>query len=199
MSSRELILKTIRRNRPAIDAPLPTPIPFTTAPVTMALIEQFRTALAIYGGKTLELPAGMSVQALIDELYPERPALCSATREIVGSHPIPAVNRPQELATIEIGVTRAAFGVAETGSVFLSETELQVNALGYLVERLIILLDPAVMLETLQEAYARPEFRTAGYAVLMTGPSATADIEGVLIRGAQGVRSLTVILCPRAG
>jgi len=27
----------------------------------------------------------------------------------------------------------------------------------------------------------------------MTGPSATADIEGVLIRGAQGIRSLTVI------
>jgi L-lactate dehydrogenase complex protein LldG len=27
----------------------------------------------------------------------------------------------------------------------------------------------------------------------VTGPSATADIEGVLIRGAQGVRSLTVI------
>jgi L-lactate dehydrogenase complex protein LldG len=28
----------------------------------------------------------------------------------------------------------------------------------------------------------------------MTGPSATADIEGVLIRGAQGIRSLTVVL-----
>jgi len=27
----------------------------------------------------------------------------------------------------------------------------------------------------------------------MTGPSATADIEGVLIRGAQGIRTLTVI------
>ena len=27
----------------------------------------------------------------------------------------------------------------------------------------------------------------------MTGPSATADIEGVLIRGAQGIRSLTVV------
>ena len=28
----------------------------------------------------------------------------------------------------------------------------------------------------------------------MTGPSATADMEGVLIHGAQGIRSLTVIL-----
>jgi L-lactate utilization protein LutC len=33
-----------------------------------------------------------------------------------------------------------------------------------------------------------------GYAVFHTGPSATGDIESVLIHGAQGVRSLTVIL-----
>ncbi|HVP10648.1 MAG TPA: LUD domain-containing protein, partial [Phycisphaerae bacterium] len=41
---------------------------------------------------------------------------------------------------------------------------------------------------------ARPEFRQMPYAVLHSGPSATADIEGVLILGAQGVRSLTVVL-----
>ena len=35
-------------------------------------------------------------------------------------------------------------------------------------------------------------------AVLMTGPSATADIEGVLVRGAQGIRSLKLIPAPRA-
>jgi L-lactate dehydrogenase complex protein LldG len=39
----------------------------------------------------------------------------------------------------------------------------------------------------------RDDFRDVRYAALVTGPSATADIEGVLIRGAQGVRSLTVV------
>jgi len=29
----------------------------------------------------------------------------------------------------------------------------------------------------------------------MTGPSATADIEGILVRCAQGIRSLTVVAC----
>jgi L-lactate dehydrogenase complex protein LldG len=43
--------------------------------------------------------------------------------------------------------------------------------------------------------YGDPRFKTARYAVLVTGPSATADIEGVLIRSAQG-RSLTVALIP---
>lgn len=36
-------------------------------------------------------------------------------------------------------------------------------------------------------------FKTARYAVLVTGPFATADIEGVLIQGARDVRSLTVL------
>jgi L-lactate dehydrogenase complex protein LldG len=46
------------------------------------------------------------------------------------------------------------------------------------------------------EAYQNPAFSTARYAVFHTGPSATGDIEGVLVHGAQGVRSLSVILTP---
>ena len=49
----------------------------------------------------------------------------------------------------------------------------------------------------MHRAYMRPEFRELPYAVLHSGPSATADIEGVLILGAQGVRSLTVVLASR--
>jgi L-lactate dehydrogenase complex protein LldG len=45
----------------------------------------------------------------------------------------------------------------------------------------------------LHDVYRQSGFFEARYAVLMTGPSATADIEGVLVRGAQGIRSLTVI------
>lgn len=195
MSSRDAILAAIRRNRPQVTTTLQAPLAFTPAPASAATIERFRAALAIYGGATLAPAQGQSVAELIDEIHPGKPSLCSATAEISGSHPLPAVDRPHDLATIEIGVVRAAFGVAETGSVFLSEAELRVNAIGYLVQHLVVLLDPAALLESLQEAYARPEFTRAGYAVLMTGASATADIEGVLIRGAQGVRSLTVILC----
>ena len=72
----------------------------------------------------------------------------------------------------------------------------RVNAIGYLVQHLVVLLDPMRIEDGLQEAYRRPDFRTARYAALVTGPSATADIEGIMIRGAQGVRSLTVALVP---
>lgn len=63
----------------------------------------------------------------------------------------------------------------------------------------MVLGDPADIVATIQAAYGRSEFARAAYAVPHTGPSATADVEGVPIHGAQGVRSLTVVLCPRDG
>jgi L-lactate dehydrogenase complex protein LldG len=83
--------------------------------------------------------------------------------------------------------------VAETGSVLLSEANLHINAVAYLAQHLIVLLDPADIVINLHHAYRRPEFRDRHYAAFHTGPSATADIEGVLIHGAQGVRSLSVL------
>jgi len=69
-----------------------------------------------------------------------------------------------------------------------------VSALGFLAQHLVVLLDPARIVPDMHHAYGcRSEF-DAAYGVFMTGPSATADIEGVLIHGAQGIRSLAVVL-----
>jgi L-lactate dehydrogenase complex protein LldG len=56
----------------------------------------------------------------------------------------------------------------------------------------------AILRASFGVAYRRPEFRDRHYASFHTGPSATADIEGVLIHGAQGVRSLSVLPLARA-
>ena len=122
---------------------------------------------------------------------------CSATPEFNGTRDIASVSDPRTLNDVDVGIVRPAFAVAETGSIWLSEAQYHVNALGYLSQHLVALLDPADIVGNLHHAYHRPEFFGANYAVLMSGPSATADIEGVLIRGAQGIRSLTVIPVPR--
>ncbi len=113
--------------------------------------------------------------------------------EIAGNRDIARVGTPHDLADVDYAIVRASFGVAETGSVLLSDAELQVNAVAYLAQHLIVLLDPADIVINLHRAYRRPEFHESHYASFHTGPSATADIEGVLIHGAQGVRSLSVL------
>ena len=131
-----------------------------------------------------------------DERFGDAASIASATAEVQGTRTLTADTEPASLQDVDVGVVRARFGVAETGSVWFSEREYVVNALGYIVQHLVVLLDPAELIDGLQDVYRRDDFRAARYAALVTGPSATADIEGVLIRGAQGVRSLTVVWLP---
>jgi L-lactate dehydrogenase complex protein LldG len=119
--------------------------------------------------------------------------VCSLVPEVIGTM-TPDAGDMAALARIDVVIARAVCGVAETGSVLFTEAELRVNAVAYLAQHLVVLVRPADLVADLAAAYRLPAFRTAQYAVFHTGPSATADIEGVLIHGAQGVRSLTVVL-----
>jgi L-lactate dehydrogenase complex protein LldG len=197
MTSRQTILTAVRANQPARGAALP-PVPLFEKR-SPSLLNEFRDALVRMGGKFAPAQDGKPLDGLIKSWFPEAKVICSATPEISGTRVLDTSADPAALADVDVAVVRAAFGVAETGSVWLSERELGINALAYLAQHLVVLLDPGDILGNLHHAYRDPRFRTARYAVLVTGPSATADIEGVLIHGAQGVRSLLVVLTPKAG
>jgi L-lactate dehydrogenase complex protein LldG len=158
------------------------------------LLEDFKAAVMRMGGKFADAPADGDLDTLVGRLFPDAKVICSATPEVEGNRPLDRAQSPAELSNVDVGVVRARYGVAETGSLWLTEKEFKVNALGFLAQHLVVLLDPARILENLHHAYReRAQFDT-GYGVFMTGPSATADIEGVLIHGAQGIRTLTVVL-----
>jgi L-lactate dehydrogenase complex protein LldG len=94
---------------------------------------------------------------------------------------------------------RTPLGVAETGSILLTENELAVTTAAVLAQHLVVLLDPADIVENIHFAYRHPAFQQAAYAVLLSGPSGSADIGGVTVHPAQGVTTLTVVLSPRNG
>ncbi len=189
MSTREMILAAVKRNQPdAVALPDVPHFDQNEAPP----LDRFKANVERMGGKLAE--PGPDLNAFVAQNYPEANVICAATPEVTGNREISNTTDPRTLEDVDLGVVRAVFGVAETGSVYMSERELAVNALGYLSQHMLVLLDPADIVGNLHHAFARPEFAEARYSVLMTGPSATADIEGVLIHGAQGVRSLTVAL-----
>jgi len=190
MSSRAQILARVRRNQPPWRA-LPE-IPSFERPLADPWAA-FASELARMVGSVAEPAEGVALDAFIRDRFPEARVICSATAEVAGTRSVSTVRQPAELDDVDVGVVRAAFGVAETGSVWLSEREFGVNVLGFLSQHLVVLLDPKSVVPDLHHAYRYPGFREARYAVFMTGPSATADIEGVLVRGAQGIRTLTVI------
>jgi L-lactate dehydrogenase complex protein LldG len=191
MTARETILATVRRNlpRPAVPLPQVPRFPQQAEPI----LPRFREQLELMGGACFEVARGAAA-GKVAELFPSAKVVCSATPEVRGTRRIADVADPHDLNDVDVGVVRSPLGVAESGAIWLTEKELVVNALGVLCQHLIVLLDPAAIVETMQDAYGRLDLAASPYGLFMAGPSATGDIEGVIIHGAQGARSLTVLL-----
>ena len=222
MNPRDIILAAVRRNLPQPAAPLPAD-PDTDQKKTISglgykehlasllevprfshlgepILTYFRRELEAMGGRSFEVSDVAAAQAKVAELLPTAKVVCSAVPEVPGTKRIEAASDPHELNDVEVGIVRSPIGVAEAGAVWLTEAELVVNALGVLSQHLVVLLDPAAIVETMHDAYGRIDLTASSYGVFMAGPSATGDIEGVIIHGAQGARSMTVLLlAPQAG
>lgn len=202
MKGRNEILAAVRANKPKISAP-PAVVPnyddrypSDAAGLQACFIEK----LAGMGGAWVapgpdEMLNATMRRALADSRDADS-IIVSNVEGLPGNRHVREDDTPASLNDVDAAVLRARFGVAETGSVCFTEDELIVNAIAYLAQHLVVVLDPAEIVTNLHRAYQREDYKNARYTVFHTGPSATADIEGVLVRGAQGVRSLTVIPAP---
>ena len=220
MTARETILGTIRANLPRPAVPLPDSPTTTDHAGTKggvgwlrtlddlgevggfpeageSLVPYFRRHLDAMGGRSFEVADAAAARAKIAELFPAATVICSATAEVAGTRRAGDVADPRDLADVDVAVVRSRLGVAESGSVWLGTDDLQVPSLGVLTQHLVVLLDPETIVPTLHDAYgAKLDLAGAPYGTFMSGPSATADIEGVVIYGAQGARTMTILLLP---
>lgn len=154
----------------------------------------FATALERMGGRCLPVERPTDAAATVDELFPYAHVVCSAVDELPGTRRVAEACDPHDLADVDVGVVRARLGVAETGAVWVTERELVVTAVAILSQHLVVLLDRRAIVADTLDAYRAIDVADSPYGLFMAGPSATADIGSVLIHGAQGARSLTVLL-----
>jgi L-lactate dehydrogenase complex protein LldG len=194
--SREDILYSIRYNLPAGRVEHPNIPVFRKQ--ALPLRPLFEEHLQKAGGAAYTVADPADAESRLKALHPGAKVICSAVPEIQGTRRADAVRDPHELADVDVGVVRAQFGVAESGAVWLTQEDLVVDALGFLSQHLIVLLDPGEIVTDMHDAYRRVRLDQTAYGCFMMGPSATADIEATLVHGAQGCRSLNVFLLPRA-
>lgn len=90
----------------------------------------------------------------------------------------------------EVGVTTADLAIAETGSLLLSTGPGRPRMLSLAPMMHVVIMPKERIVATLAEAFARLSDRTT---VMITGPSRTADIEGVLVRGVHGPGDILVV------
>jgi len=193
MTAREDILTAIRERQPA-SRELPQ-VPGFQHPGD-PLIDLFTAALArLDGDSVTESPADL--QRWLSETFPGASRICSTVPELTGTVTPAEFSDWAAPADVDVTIVRTPLGVAETGSILVTEKELEVNTIAVLAQHLVVLLDPADLVENIHDAYRHPSFQEAAYAVLLSGPSGSADIGGKTVHPAQGVTTLTVILSPR--
>jgi L-lactate dehydrogenase complex protein LldF len=101
--------------------------------------------------------------------------------------------------TVRCGVTGALAGLADTGTLVLTGGPGRPLSASLLPEIHVVLLRAGDVLPSLPEALRLPEVRQAPAAVLVTGPSRTADIEMTLTIGVHGPKEVHVFLIDDSG
>ena len=195
MSSRNSILSRLR-------SAAPPPVPLPDLPSGGQRFEDpmghFAQMLTAVGGRCERVSSTGLLSAAVMAL----PVVAEARRvaSLVpeahpGNVPLSRIDDPHALADVDVAILRGEFAVAENGAVWVPATVLgRLQALPFITQHLVLVVDPAVVVHTLHEAYGRLRFEGPGFGLFISGPSKTADIELALVIGAHGARSATVFL-----
>ena len=187
MKARERILARVRRalaGRP--EAALPS-VPEGAALSKEEVFELFKTRLSAAGARVERLKALEEARGFLKEA--EAGARTAWVSPLVPGPLRPRLpEAPPEEA--ELGVSRAVAGVAETGSVVLSSREGRRGQL--LVPRHLVWLLEDDLYGTVLEALRAVRSENAAALALHSGPSKSADIGQIMVKGVHGPGELWV-------
>jgi L-lactate dehydrogenase complex protein LldG len=199
VSARDAILARVRA---AVSHSIALPAPFEPAR-RRSDFAAFAAQLAGAGGVALgplgPAELGACVAERCQELAPGLRMLASDAALLrLGRgpwQPVPVEVDPHALADVAVAIVCGALGVAENGAVGLDGREARPRVLPVICEHLVILLENRRIVPEMHAALAAlPEGALAHHHfTFVAGPSKTADIEGELVLGAHGPRSLTVV------
>jgi L-lactate dehydrogenase complex protein LldG len=164
-------------------------------------VRRFTEALQALGGRVHCARGAAAVRAIACDIAGQRAAVISGDlflREcgIAGETFTSAAQVRAAAERAEVGITGAAYGLAETGSLVMLASDEESRLISLLPPVHVAVLRVSSLLANLDDLLARlsdPGALTSAM-VLITGPSRTADIEQILVRGVHGPGEVHVIL-----
>jgi hypothetical protein len=160
------------------------------------VIEAFMAAVAADGGQAARVPDTPAARDHVAGLLGGDATLCFWEGDpLVMSLDPASLGRETSPANAYAGITGAAFAVAPTGTLVLTYGAGCSRTTGLLPDLHIALVPAERVLGTLEEALARVYAGSAPRAMtLVTGASATSDIEKIRVTGAHGPRRVAVVV-----
>lgn len=155
-----------------------SPARFAEAKPELGLRAQFEARFLAHGGELID-------RSELETLLEQGWIGDVDAAEALGMEPT-----SDDVWSASVGVTCVAAILAETGSVLLHAAPGRRRLSSLAPEIHLVLLHPCQLVTGLDEAVAKLGGRTS---VIVTGPSRTADIEGVLVRGIHGPKRLLAV------
>jgi L-lactate dehydrogenase complex protein LldG len=191
---RELVLQRIRDALAGVETRAPRPdfddeLPTARGRLTgTPLLEDFRRHFESAAGRFLADTDAL-VQLLeaegVDCAYcdPRLPASLAAALRAAGMETVDRFDRGRA-DDVGAALTPATAAIAETGTLVLTDADTSDRLAAVAPWIHVAVLDPAAVAATMTQALAAlPDDPNV---VFVTGPSQTADVEGILIRGVHG-------------
>jgi L-lactate dehydrogenase complex protein LldG len=192
MNSREKILATIKNNQPSLKE-LPQ-LPGDQAIQYEDKYAQFVTVLKAIGGTAVEITSTKEIVDFVNYTFSNHQNFVTTVTGLDGINMLDEQLNPHDLENIEVAILKAAFGVAENGSVWLTDEQMRIRALPFICQHLSVVLNKSDIVNNMHEAYMQIGAANYGFGVFIAGPSKTADIEQSLVLGAHGPKTMTVFI-----
>jgi L-lactate dehydrogenase complex protein LldG len=191
-SSRTAILAQIKANQPELSA---LPDLEILKKENENLVATFAATLQGIGGKTVEVADYEQIKTYISDNFDTGLRIITTLTELP-YQPMSdwASAKPHLLQDVELAVISAHLGVAENGSLWVTEELLGQRVAPFIAQYLAIVVNKSALVATMHHAYQQIGQADYGFGTFIAGPSKTADIEQSLVLGAHGARGLTVFL-----
>ncbi|MEX2114923.1 MAG: LUD domain-containing protein [Pirellulales bacterium] len=192
MTSRDEVLKSIRARRvPAMALPALQHdwVRYADA------FAQFKSVVEAAGARCDRVATPRDIAPLLATFgeFQAATRTVSQVAGVAGTVALDDVDDPHDLETIDWAIMPGEFGVAENGAIWVTDERVKQRAIYFIVQHLALVLPANQIVHTMHAAYERIQPGKSSLGLFIAGPSKTADIEQLLVIGAHGPRSLTVI------
>ena len=191
MNSREKIIESIRANKPSAKV-LPELPSFKIG--IQELEQAFRVNANLAGSTVDAIFDTAAIATFIGKHYSTAGRIASNIPSYSGNADLWQISSPADLQDVDVAVIPSSLGIAENGAVWLTEKDSVHRILPFITQHLVIVLKVEHIIENMHLAYQQFPIDEVGFGVFIAGPSKTADIEQSLVVGAQGARSLSILL-----
>ncbi|MCC6539101.1 MAG: lactate utilization protein [Bryobacterales bacterium] len=209
-TARESILHKVRTSlgRTAGQAPPPVPPPLMRQPVieVQRRVDMFCAALDKLAAKTLKAGSAAEARAYAEALVKNRRAVASNAPYLaeIGVTSLAGVESGftdrlklrEACIHYDLGITCADYCLADTGTMVMISSREEARMISLLPPRHLAIIPRERILTGLDELLTLipvPSVRSSSM-VLITGPSRTADIEQILVRGVHGPGEVHVVV-----